>query len=95
MLNDETVLLFIFFVNLLFCYFIWCLGGLEAAHILNFFTYGSYLDPQLQDAFKDFLVSKGIGESLTNFLLLHLYKKEHDQYVNWLKKLESSVAKDE
>ncbi|KAL5546361.1 hypothetical protein UlMin_006048 [Ulmus minor] len=54
-----------------------------------------YLDSQLQDAFKDYLVAKGIGENLTNFLLLHLHKKEHGQYVNWLRKLESSVAKSE
>lgn len=76
-----------------FCFFLWCLGGLEVAYTFNFFTYGSDLDPQLQDAFKDYFLSKGIGESLTNFLLLHLHKKEHGQYVNWLKKLESSVAK--
>lgn len=53
----------------------------------------SSLDPQLQDALKEYLVSKGIGESLTNFLLLHLHKKEQVQYVNWLQKLESSVTK--
>ncbi|KAE8098749.1 hypothetical protein FH972_016789 [Carpinus fangiana] len=55
----------------------------------------SSLDPQLQDALKEYLVSKGIGENLTNFLLLHLHKKEQGQYVNWLHKLESLVAKSE
>ncbi|KAG2683526.1 hypothetical protein I3760_10G034300 [Carya illinoinensis] len=53
----------------------------------------SSLDPQLQDALKEYLVSRGIGENLTNFLLLHLHKKEQVQYVNWLHKLESLVAK--
>ncbi|PON32441.1 Mitochondrial glycoprotein [Trema orientale] len=52
----------------------------------------SDLEPRLQDAFKDYLVSKGIGESLTNFLLLHLHEKEHGQYVNWLKELKSFVT---
>ncbi|KAL5810527.1 hypothetical protein ACOSQ4_027095 [Xanthoceras sorbifolium] len=51
------------------------------------------LDPQLQDALKEYLVARGIGEKLTNFLLLHLHKKELDQYVNWLKKLVSLVRK--
>ncbi|GMY19042.1 mitochondrial acidic protein mam33 [Fagus crenata] len=55
----------------------------------------STLDPQLQDALKKYLVAKGVGESLTNFLILHLHKKEQGQYVNWLQKLESSVAKSE
>lgn len=57
--------------------------------------YGSDLEPQLQDALKDYLVAKGIGENLTNFLLHHLHKKEQGQYLNWLKKLESMLAKDE
>ncbi|XP_044467643.1 uncharacterized protein LOC123197408 isoform X2 [Mangifera indica] len=55
----------------------------------------STLDPRLQDALKEYLVARGIGESLTNFLLLHLHKKEQGQYVNWLQKLESLVAKGE
>ncbi|KAH9648670.1 mitochondrial glycoprotein family protein [Citrus sinensis] len=53
----------------------------------------SSLDPQLQVALKEYLVARGIGEHLTNYLLLHLHKKEQDQYVNWLQKLESMVAK--
>lgn len=60
-----------------------------------FFTLGSSLDPHLQEALKDYLVARGIRESLTNFLLVHLHRKEQDQYVNWLKMLESSVAKAE
>lgn len=59
----------------------------------NLSIYGSSLDDQLQDALKEYLQSKGIGESLTNFLLYHLHKKEHGQYVNWLHILESHVAK--
>lgn len=55
----------------------------------------SSLDPQLQYALKEHLVSRGIQENVTNFLLLHLHKKEQGQYVNWLRKLESLVAKSE
>lgn len=57
--------------------------------------YASHLDPQLQDALKEYLIAKGIGENLTSFLLHHLHKKEQGQYVNWLNKLESVVAKGE
>jgi complement component 1 Q subcomponent-binding protein len=49
------------------------------------------LDSDLQDALEGYLIAKGIGENLTNFLLLHLHKKELGQYVNWLQKLESLV----
>ncbi|XP_050230178.1 mitochondrial acidic protein mam33 [Mercurialis annua] len=49
----------------------------------------STLDPNLQDALKEYLVAKGISESLTNFLLLHLNQKEQGQYLKWLQKLES------
>ncbi|CAH2058508.1 unnamed protein product [Thlaspi arvense] len=51
------------------------------------------LDPKLQDALKQYLTSKGISEGLTNFLLCHLNKKEQDQYVNWLRKLESTMSR--
>ncbi|KAL6272854.1 hypothetical protein ACE6H2_023546 [Prunus campanulata] len=53
------------------------------------------LDNELQVELKKYLVSKGIGESLTNILLHHLHKKEQAQYVDWLHKLESYVAKSE
>ncbi|KAL4355408.1 hypothetical protein GQ457_06G012580 [Hibiscus cannabinus] len=53
----------------------------------------STLDPQLQDELKEYLVARGIGEDLTNFLLLTLHKKEQGQYIDWLRKLESFVAK--
>ncbi|KAJ6332096.1 hypothetical protein OIU76_010476 [Salix suchowensis] len=49
----------------------------------------SDLDSNLQDALKGYLIAKGIGEDLTNFLLFHLHKKELGQYVKWLQKLES------
>ncbi|KAL8095362.1 hypothetical protein AgCh_036728 [Apium graveolens] len=52
----------------------------------------STLDPQLQDELKQYLVTKGIGKSLTNFLLVHLHKKEQNQYENWLEKLKVYVA---
>lgn len=54
----------------------------------------STLDPNLQDALKEYLVARGIGENLTNFLLLTLHKKEQGQYLDWLRKLESIVATD-
>ncbi|XP_059646268.1 mitochondrial acidic protein mam33 isoform X1 [Cornus florida] len=55
----------------------------------------SSLDPQLQGELKQYLVGKGIGDNLTNFVLLHLHKKEQGQYVNWLQKLEAMVAQSE
>ncbi|XVF56181.1 hypothetical protein PTKIN_Ptkin06aG0097300 [Pterospermum kingtungense] len=54
----------------------------------------SSLDPQLQDALKEYLLARGIGVNLTNFLLLTLHKKEQGQYLDWLRKLESFVATD-
>ncbi|KAJ9184830.1 hypothetical protein P3X46_004517 [Hevea brasiliensis] len=57
--------------------------------------YFSDLDPHLRIALKEYLVAKGISESLTNFLFLHLRKKEQGQYGNWLQKLELFVAKEE
>ncbi|KAI8562321.1 hypothetical protein RHMOL_Rhmol03G0027900 [Rhododendron molle] len=50
------------------------------------------LDPHLLIEIKTYLESKGIEESLTNFLLLHLHRKEQGQYVNWLRKLEEMVT---
>ncbi|KAG5043317.1 Mitochondrial acidic protein mam33 [Glycine max] len=53
------------------------------------------LDYELQDALKEYLIAKGIGVSLTNFLLHYLHKREQEQYVNWLKKGEAAfVAKE-
>lgn len=49
----------------------------------------------LERALKVYLVDKGVGEELTNFLMHHLHRKEQGQYVNWLQKLESFVAKPE
>ncbi|KAK1293391.1 hypothetical protein QJS10_CPB17g01742 [Acorus calamus] len=51
------------------------------------------LNLRLQEALKDYLIDKGINEDLTDFLLLHLHKKEHSQYVKWLRKLESLIGK--
>ncbi|XP_058205371.1 uncharacterized protein At2g39795, mitochondrial [Rhododendron vialii] len=50
------------------------------------------LDPDLRIEIKTYLESKGIEESLTNFLLLHLHRKEQGQYVHWLRKLEEMVT---
>ncbi|KAI7990690.1 Uncharacterized protein LOK49_LG12G02745 [Camellia lanceoleosa] len=52
----------------------------------------SSLDPNLQDELKNYLVSKGIEDMFTNFVLLHLHRKEQGQYVKWLHKLEEMVA---
>ncbi|XP_010269692.1 PREDICTED: mitochondrial acidic protein MAM33 [Nelumbo nucifera] len=54
----------------------------------------SSLDPNLQESLKNYLISRGIGEDLTTFLLSHLHKKEQGQYVSWLRKLEAIVAKE-
>ncbi|KAI6673787.1 hypothetical protein NL676_001693 [Syzygium grande] len=40
----------------------------------------STLDPHLQDKLKEYLVAKGIGRGLTDFLLLYLHRKEQNQY---------------
>ncbi|XP_065857480.1 uncharacterized protein [Euphorbia lathyris] len=47
------------------------------------------LHPDLQTALREYLVAKGISESLVNFLHQHLSEKEQGQYLNWLKKLQS------
>ncbi|GMP97536.1 hypothetical protein CsSME_00045755 [Camellia sinensis var. sinensis] len=52
----------------------------------------SSLDPHLQDELKNYLVAKGIEDMFTNFVLLHLHRKEQGQYVKWLHKLEEIVA---
>ncbi|OAY40389.1 uncharacterized protein At2g39795, mitochondrial isoform X1 [Manihot esculenta] len=55
-------------------------------------------EPELHDlheVLKQYLEAKGINESLANFLIQHMSKKEQSQYVNWLQKLESMVAKDD
>ncbi|GLT95927.1 hypothetical protein SLE2022_135800 [Rubroshorea leprosula] len=53
----------------------------------------STLDPALQTALKEYLVARGIGGSLTKFLLFYLHEKEQGQYVNWLQELESLLGK--
>jgi complement component 1 Q subcomponent-binding protein, mitochondrial len=52
------------------------------------------LDLKLQQAFKEYLVSKGATTEPTDFLLKHLHNKEQGQYVNWLRILEAAFAKD-
>ncbi|KAL5728922.1 hypothetical protein ACHQM5_001945 [Ranunculus cassubicifolius] len=53
----------------------------------------SDLDPQLQAMFKEYLNDRGIGEDLVNFIILHLHRKDNDQYVNWLSRVEAMVSK--
>ncbi|XP_048497588.1 uncharacterized protein LOC104889386 isoform X2 [Beta vulgaris subsp. vulgaris] len=55
----------------------------------------SEVDPLLQDAFRDYLETKGVGESLMNFLVVHMHKKEENQYVNWLQNLQGMVSRGE
>ncbi|KAI3415188.1 uncharacterized protein J3R85_015368 [Psidium guajava] len=40
----------------------------------------STLDHDLQDKLKEYLVAKGIGRGLTDFLLLYMHRKEQNQY---------------
>ncbi|ANM62176.1 Mitochondrial glycoprotein superfamily [Arabidopsis thaliana x Arabidopsis arenosa] len=75
---------------------------IESAYFIRSFvsapssTYGdhffSQVDPKLHSALEQYLISKGVSEGLTNFLLCHLNKKEQDQYVNWLRRLESTMS---
>lgn len=53
------------------------------------------LDFELQDELKRYLEARGIGECLRNFLILHLHKKEQNQYVNWLQKLKAMIMEEE
>ncbi|KAI3811725.1 hypothetical protein L1987_21454 [Smallanthus sonchifolius] len=52
----------------------------------------SHLDPALQQELKQYLISRGISNSLTTSLLHHIHSKEQDQYIKWLQKLEAMVA---
>ncbi|KAM0948759.1 putative mitochondrial glycoprotein [Dioscorea sansibarensis] len=51
------------------------------------------LDPNFRGALKEYLVARGVGAELTDFLLTHLHSKEQNQYVNWLRTMESLLAK--
>ncbi|XP_006663806.1 mitochondrial acidic protein mam33 [Oryza brachyantha] len=53
------------------------------------------LDPRLQVALKGHLVTRGVNSKLASSLVHHLIKKEHWQYVNWLKTLEEMFSKDQ
>ncbi|KAG8371991.1 hypothetical protein BUALT_Bualt12G0021100 [Buddleja alternifolia] len=55
----------------------------------------SDLDPALQDELKQYLAARGIEENFTNFLLLHLHKKEQSQYMVWLQKLKDMMIEHE
>ncbi|KAL8260539.1 hypothetical protein R6Q59_028492 [Mikania micrantha] len=52
----------------------------------------SDLDPALQQELKQYLISRGIRNSLTTFLLHHIHHKEQEQYIKWLQKLEAMMA---
>ncbi|XP_076958414.1 mitochondrial acidic protein MAM33-like [Bidens hawaiensis] len=52
----------------------------------------SDLDPALQKELKQYLISRGIRNNLTAYILHHIHHKEQDQYIKWLQKLEAMVA---
>ncbi|KOM40556.1 hypothetical protein LR48_Vigan04g075400 [Vigna angularis] len=70
-----------------------CIITRPDTHLLN--CIGFTLDNELQHALKEYLIVKGIGVSLTNFLLHYLHKREQEQYVNWLKKGEAAFLSTE
>ncbi|KAK9073590.1 hypothetical protein SSX86_007914 [Deinandra increscens subsp. villosa] len=51
----------------------------------------SKLNPTLQQELKQYLISRGISNSLFAFLLHHIHHKEQDMYLKWLQKLEAMV----
>ncbi|KAL6505945.1 hypothetical protein OROHE_022664 [Orobanche hederae] len=55
----------------------------------------SDLDPSLQHELKQYLAARGIEENFANSLLVHLHRKEQDQYMSWLQKLKSMMVKHE
>lgn len=74
------------------------MGSLSGLMISVSFLLSICREPELHDlheVLKQYLEAKGINESLANFLIQHMSKKEQSQYVNWLQKLESMVAKDD
>ncbi|KAH7679374.1 Mitochondrial glycoprotein [Dioscorea alata] len=50
------------------------------------------LDPNLQGALKEYLIARGVGAELTDFLLKRLHSKDQNQYVTWLRTMESLLA---
>lgn len=55
----------------------------------------SDLDPALQHELRQYLAARGIEEKFTNSLLLHLHKKEQNQYMDWLQKLKDIMVEHE
>ena len=51
------------------------------------------LDPGLKAALREFLAARGVNSKLAASILHHLLQKERSQYVNWLKTLEKTFAK--
>lgn len=54
----------------------------------------SDLDPDLRTAFDEYLKTR-LGGSLLKFLIEHMHRKEQNQYVNWLQKLQEMVSNGE
>jgi len=51
------------------------------------------LDPGLKAALREFLAARCVNSKLAGSILHHLLEKERSQYVNWLKTLEATFAK--
>ncbi|PUZ62884.1 hypothetical protein GQ55_3G022500 [Panicum hallii var. hallii] len=51
------------------------------------------LDPGQKAALQEYLVARGVNSKLASSVLHHLLQKERFQYVNWLKTLEETFAK--
>lgn len=52
------------------------------------------LDPDLRTAFDEYLKTR-LGGSLLKFLIEYMHRKEQNQYVNWLQKLQEMVCNGE
>jgi len=53
----------------------------------------SDLDENLQKAFLKYLEIRGITPNTTNFLQEYMFNKDNKEYLGWLKKLKSFIAK--
>ncbi len=49
------------------------------------------LDPELQDAFHDYLAAAGVDDTLAGFISMYADYKEQQEYVKWLTDVEALV----
>eukprot|EP00892_Ulva_mutabilis_P005755 jgi/Ulvmu1/3551/UM166_0005.1 len=50
------------------------------------------LDEKLQDAFKEFVVARGIDANLGQYICRLVYDKEQEDYVTWLRKVKTFLS---